>query len=58
LIGAALLVLLKHEVGAWTDHWHMWVGLVLIATVLAGGRGVYGQAEHLLARHAARRTHA
>lgn len=58
LIGAALLVLLKHEVGAWTDHWHMWVGLVLIATVLAGGRGVYGQAEHLLARLAARGTHA
>ncbi len=58
VVGAALLVLLKHEVGAWTDHWHMWVGLVLIATVLAGGRGVYGQAEHLLAPHSAGRTHA
>jgi len=50
VIGAALLVLLKHEVSAYTDHWHMVVGAVLIATVLAGGRGIYGQAEHMLAR--------
>lgn len=50
VIGAALLVLLKHEVSAYTDHWHMVIGFVLIATVLAGGRGVYGQAEYLLAR--------
>ena len=24
------------------------IGIVLIATVLAGGRGVFGQAEHML----------
>jgi len=57
-IGAALLVLLKHEVSAYTDHWHMVIGIVLIATVLVGGRGVYGQIEHLLARRAGSKAHA
>lgn len=46
LVGAALFVLLKHEVSSYTDHWHMVIGLVLIVTVLAGGRGLYGQVEH------------
>lgn len=49
LLGAILFVFLKHEVSNVTDHWHMIVGLVLIATVLAGGRGLFGQAEHWLA---------
>ena len=48
LVGAILFVLLKHEVAAFTDHWHMVVGAVLIAAVLAGGRGLYGQLEHWL----------
>ncbi len=48
--GAALLVLLKHEISAYTNHWHMVIGLVLILTVVAGGRGVFGQIEYLIAR--------
>lgn len=48
LVGAIAFVLLKHELSAYTDHWHMFVGLVLIAAVLAGGRGLYGQFEHWL----------
>ena len=58
VIGAALLVLLKHEVGAYTDHWHMVIGIVLIVTVLAGGRGVYGQIEYLLVRRSGGKAHA
>ena len=49
LVGAVVFVLLKHEVSDFTDHWHMVIGLILIGTVLAGGRGLYGQVEHWLA---------
>ena len=46
VVGAVVFVLLKHELSNYTDYWHMVVGLVLIATVLAGGRGLFGQVEH------------
>lgn len=46
LIGAMAFVLMKHEISAYTDHWHILVGLVLIAAVLAGGRGLFGQFEY------------
>ena len=49
-IGAVVFVLLKHEISNYTDHWHMFVGAALILTVLAGGRGIYGQLEHWLKR--------
>ncbi len=55
VIGAAILILLKHEISSYTDHWHMFIGAVLIATVLAGGRGVYGQIEYLINLRGARR---
>ena len=45
-LGAAIFVFLKHEVSSLTDHWHMVVGVVLIATVMSGGRGIFGQIEH------------
>ncbi len=54
-LGAGVLVFLKHEVSRFTDHWHLVVGLVLIAAVLAGGRGLYGQLEHLWERRRAAR---
>jgi branched-chain amino acid transport system permease protein len=54
-LGAAIFVFLKHEVSSLTDHWHMVVGVVLIATVMSGGRGIFGQIEHYADRHAARR---
>lgn len=46
VIGAIILVMLKHELSNYTDYWHMIVGIVLIIAVLAGGRGVFGQIEH------------
>ena len=58
IAGAALLVLLKHEIGAYTNHWHLIIGLFLIAAVMAGGRGVYGQLEHFLQQRAERRANA
>ncbi len=48
LVGAVAFVLLKHQISAHTDYWHMVIGLLLIAVVVAGRRGLYGQAEHWL----------
>lgn len=50
VVGAALLVFLKHELTGITAYWHLVIGLVLIATVVAGGRGIYGLIEHRLAQ--------
>lgn len=58
IAGAALLVLLKHKIGAYTEHWHLVIGLFLIAAVMAGGRGVYGQIEYWLRQRAGRRADA
>jgi branched-chain amino acid transport system permease protein len=55
VLGAALFIFLKHEISTLTDHWHMVVGLVLIATVMSGGRGIFGQIEHYAERSAAGR---
>mgnify|MGYP003700416573 CR=1 FL=1 len=45
LIGAAAFVLLKHELSAWTAHWHLVVGVVLIAVVMSGANGIFGWVE-------------
>ena len=45
VIGAAGFVLLKHWAAGWTDHWHLAIGALLIAVVLAGGRGLSGLLE-------------
>lgn len=55
VLGAGVLVFVKHEVSRFTDHWHLVIGLVLIATVLGGGRGLYGIVEHRWQRHRAAR---
>ena len=46
IIGAILLVLMKHSISAYTDYWHIFVGVVLIVAVLGGGRGIFGQGEY------------
>ena len=53
LVGAVIFVMLKHEISGYTNHWHIIIGLLLIATVLAGGRGIWGQIEHWLTRRPA-----
>jgi len=52
VIGAALVVLLRHELSSYTDYWSFWLGLFLIAVVLSRGNGVVGWLE--LARSALR----
>jgi branched-chain amino acid transport system permease protein len=53
VLGAAVFVFLKHEIQAETDYWHLFVGLVLIAVVVSGGRGLYGTLEDRVARRRA-----
>jgi branched-chain amino acid transport system permease protein len=48
VVGAVLLVFLKHLVSGMTAYWHMIIGAVLILAVVAGGRGVYGGLERLI----------
>jgi branched-chain amino acid transport system permease protein len=45
LIGAAAFVLLKHELSAVTTHWHLVVGVVLIAVVMSRANGIFGWIE-------------
>jgi len=58
VVGAIMLVMLKHELSNYTDYWHMVVGMVLIFAVLAGGRGIFGQIEYwLITRHSPKTPH-
>ena len=45
LVGAVVFVGLKHQISALTDYWHIVIGCILIAIVVAGGRGLYGETE-------------
>lgn len=47
-IGAVVWVFLKHEISSATPYWHIVAGAVLIITIVAGGRGLYGQIEHMI----------
>lgn len=45
LVGAVAFVVLKHELSAVTNYWHLVVGLILIAVVMSRANGIYGWIE-------------
>jgi branched-chain amino acid transport system permease protein len=45
LVGAAVFVILKHELSAVTSYWHLVVGLVLIVVVVSRANGLFGWVE-------------
>jgi len=51
LVGAVIFVAFKHGLSQITQYWHMAIGFILIATVLTGGRGIYGELEYRLKKH-------
>lgn len=53
VVGAALLVALEHFISGYTDRWHMFIGAILIVTVMAGRRGLFGEIEYRLSRKSA-----
>ena len=50
VIGAVLLVFLRHEISAYTDYWGFFLGLFLIFTVMSGKAGIVGFLETYLKR--------
>ena len=40
VIGAIVLIMLRHGVSGYTDYWGLWMGLVLIAVVMGGRNGL------------------
>lgn len=42
VLGAVAVILLKYRIGAYTDHWMMFVGLFLIVAVMTGRQGLWG----------------
>lgn len=55
-VGAVVWVFLKHEISSATPYWHIVAGAVLIITIVAGGRGLYGQIEHMIESRRARKA--
>ncbi len=41
-IGAAALVALETNIARWTEHWHLYIGLILLVVVLATKGGILG----------------
>ena len=58
VVGAVLLVFLKHLISGITNYWHMLIGVILIVAVIAGGRGFYGGLERLIEMRMPRRAKA
>lgn len=45
ILGAIVFVALKHGFATYTDHWHMYIGLVLILSVIGKPKGLYQYCE-------------
>lgn len=41
-IGAAALVALETNIAQWTEHWHLYIGLILLVVVMATKGGILG----------------
>lgn len=49
LVGAAVFVVLKHELSSLTTYWHLIVGLILIGVVMSRANGIFGFIEDFVA---------
>ena len=56
VIGASIVILLRHQLSTYTDYWGFWLGLFLIVVVMSKSNGVVGWLSDLRARLAARRA--
>lgn len=45
LVGAAVFVVLKHELSSLTSYWHLIVGVILIGVVMSRANGIFGFIE-------------
>lgn len=49
LVGAAVFVVLKHELSSLTTYWHLIVGVILIGVVMSRTNGIFGFIEDYFA---------
>lgn len=49
LVGAAVFVVLKHELSSLTTYWHLIVGVILIGVVMSRANGIFGFIEDYFA---------
>ncbi len=42
VVGAAIVILLRHQLSSYTDFWGFWLGLFLIVVVVSKSNGVVG----------------
>ena len=49
LVGAAVFVVLKHELSSLTTYWHLIVGVILIGVVMSRANGIFGFIENSFA---------
>lgn len=54
VVGATMLVFLKHGMSGYTVYWHLFIGVILIIAVMTGGRGIYGEIENYLTQRRAK----
>ena len=48
ILGAIAIVLIKFALSQWTDYWHIFIGILLIAVIYYQGKGMYGLLDKLL----------
>ncbi|MFK7901917.1 MAG: branched-chain amino acid ABC transporter permease [Nitratireductor sp.] len=51
LVGAALFITLEFTLGGLTEHWQLWLGLLLLFVVLYAPRGLMGLLEKKQVKH-------
>jgi len=55
VIGASIVILLRHQLSSYTDYWGFWLGLFLIVVVMSKSNGVVGWLSDLWLRITRRR---
>jgi branched-chain amino acid transport system permease protein len=56
MVGAAIVVLLGHELSATLENWPLVMGIIFITVVIAAPQGLWGVKSWLISRHASWRT--
>jgi len=56
VVGASIVILLRHQLSSYTDYWGFWLGLLLITVVLSKSNGVVGWLSDIWIRFTHRRS--
>ena len=56
VVGASIVILLRHQLSSYTDYWGFWLGLLLIVVVVSKSNGVVGWLCDVWTRFTSRRS--